>query len=94
MRDPLLSKPLAATSFGSYNNPLAQKPASLGAQPSASSILSSRVSSGSRDYTRGLQPLDVVGKPPPYANGENTTSRGIRKNASEVSCMAPRAAPA
>ena len=76
MRDPLLSKPLAATSFGSYNNPLAQKPASLGAQPSASSILSSRVSSGSRDYTRGLQPLDVVGKPPPYANGENTTSRG------------------
>ena len=76
MRDPLLSKPLVGSSFGSYNKPLAQKPASLGAQPSASSMLSSRVSAGSRDYTRGLQPLDVVGKPPLYSNGENTASRG------------------
>ena len=77
MRDPLHSKPLVGSLFGSYNNkPLAQKPERPSAQPSASSMLSSRVSSGSRDYSRGIKPLDVVDKSPPYVNGEITTSRG------------------
>jgi protein kinase len=73
MRDPLLSKPLASTSsFGSYK-PLAQKP-SLSAQSSAHLSSYSIGNSGStREYTRGLQSLGVVGTSQPYANGESTS---------------------
>ena len=67
MRDPLLSKPLASSSFGGYK-PLAQKP-SPGAQSSANLTSSSRVTSGTREYTRRLQSLDVVGTSQPYDSG-------------------------